>query len=181
MKKLLKAVTILTITVQLTSCTTTGTTLTFDDEKTNEIRAHFEDYKNANLDGMLTRWSDDLKVLTNDGTVGLSDVEEIILQHHTLFSEIYFTSPHSDDDPFYAETNTYPDGKTWTKTWYKWHATGNYTGKKVTNLGMIGFRWEDGKIVEENHFGDNAALEAEALERGNAAVEWQKSLEALEK
>ena len=37
------------------------------------------------------------------------------------------------------------------------------------------------KIVEENHFGDNAALEAEALERGNAAVEWQKSLEALEK
>ena len=63
-------VTALAIIAQLTSCTTTGTTLSFDDEKTNEIRAHFEDYKNANLEGMLTRWSEELTVLTNDGTVG---------------------------------------------------------------------------------------------------------------
>ena len=161
MKKLFKVVTALAIIAQLTSCTTTGTTLAFDDEKTNEIRAHFEDYKNANLEGMLTRWSEELTILTNDGTVGLSDVKDIIPLHHTLFSEIYFTSPHSDEDEFYAETNTYPDGKTWTKTWYKWHAKGNFTGNKVTNLGMIGFRWEDGKIVEENHFGDSAAFNSE--------------------
>ena len=69
---------------------------------------------------------------------------------------------YSQDD-FYAETTTYPDGKTWTKTWYKWHAVGNFTENNVTNLGMIGFRWEDGKIVEENHFGDSAAFNAELI------------------
>ena len=53
---------------------------------------------------------------------------------------------------------------------YKWHATGNFTGNKVTNLGMIGFRWEDGKIVEENHFGDSAAFNSEL-------IAYQESLE----
>ena len=28
---------------------------------------------------------------------------------------------------------------------------------------MIGFRWEDGKIVEENHFSDSAAFNAELM------------------
>ena len=41
-------------------------TLTFEDEQTNAIRAHFEDYANANLE-MMARWSDELTVLTNDG------------------------------------------------------------------------------------------------------------------
>ncbi len=163
MKKLFSTISILAIITQLISCTTSDATLTFEDEQTNAIRAHFEDYANANLDGMMARWSDELTVLTNDGSVGLSEVKEVVPLHHILFSEIYFTSPHSDEDDFYAETTTYPDGKTWTKTWYKWHAAGNFTGNKVTNLGMIGFRWEDGKIVEENHFGDSAAFNAELM------------------
>ena len=163
MKKLFSTTSIMAIMTLVTSCTTSDATLTFEDEQTNAIRAHFEDYANANLEGMMARWSDELTVLTNDGSVGLSEVKEVVPLHHMLFSEIYFTSPHSDEDDFYAETTTYPDGKTWTKTWYKWHAAGNFTGNKVTNLGMIGFRWEDGKIVEENHFGDSAAFNAELM------------------
>ena len=163
MNKLFSTISILALIAQLTSCTTPVATLTFEDEQTQAIRAHFEDYANANLEGMMTRWSDELTILTNDGIVGLDEVKEVVPLHHTLFSDIYFTSPHSDEDDFYAETTTYPDGKTWTKTWYKWHAVGNYTGNKVANLGMIGFRWEAGKIVEENHFSDSAAFTAELM------------------
>ena len=112
MKTLFKLITVLAINAQLITRTTAWTTLAFDEEKTNKIRAHFEHYKNANLEGMLTRWSEELTDLTNDRTVGLSDVKDIVPLHHILFSEIYFTSPHSDEDEFYAETNTYPDGKT---------------------------------------------------------------------
>ena len=52
------------------------------------LNFHFEDYKNANLEGMLTRWSEELTVLTNDGTVGLSDVKDIIPLHHTMMKSI---------------------------------------------------------------------------------------------
>ena len=38
---------------QLTSCTTSNATLTFEDKQTNSIRAHFEDSANANLEGMI--------------------------------------------------------------------------------------------------------------------------------
>ena len=72
---------------QLTSCTTSDATLTFEDEQTNAIRAHFEDYANANLEGMMARWSDELTVLTNDGSVGLGEVKEVVPLHHMLFSK----------------------------------------------------------------------------------------------
>ena len=54
MKKLFSTISILAIITQLTSCTTSDATLTFEDEQTNAIRAHFEDYANANLEGMMT-------------------------------------------------------------------------------------------------------------------------------
>ena len=135
--------------------------VTFEDDKTNEIKAHFEDYASGNIDGMLSRWSDDLSILTNEGVVGLKEVKELLPLHHTLFSEINFTYPDSEEKGFYAETTDYPDGTTWTKTWYKWHAVGNFTNNEVSSLGMIGFRWDNGKIVEEHHFEDSSVFEAE--------------------
>ena len=47
---------------------------------------------------------------------------------------------------------------------------GNFKGKKITDLRMIWFRWENGKNFEENHFGDSAAFNSEL-------IAYQESLE----
>ena len=131
MKKLFSTISILAIITQLTSCTTADATLTFEDEQTNAIRAHFEDYANANLEGMMTRWSDELTVLTNDGSVGLSEVKEVIPLHHMLFSEIYFTSPIRMKMIF-MQKQLHILIQNMDKTFYKWHAIKFY--RKLSSL-----------------------------------------------
>lgn len=148
----------------LVGCSNSNTsTISFDDEKTMAVRQHFQDYLNKDVDAMASRWSADLTVTgsTIDGAVGLEEAKGVIGLQHMLFSDITMTNPEQDGD-FYAETTYYADsGETWTKTWYSWNATGKFTGNKVSDMSMSGFRWEDGKIVEEIHFGDGSNVETE--------------------
>lgn len=154
------------IALALASCANPNkATITFDDEKTEAVRQHFQDYLNNDIEAMTMRWSKDLEVTgsTIEGVVGVEEAKQVIGLHHILFSDITITSPDSDDN-FYAETTYYPDsGETWTKTWYTWSATGKYTGNEVSNISMTGLRWEDGKIVEEMHFGDGSLVETEVF------------------
>ena len=148
----------------LVGCSNPNTsTITFDDEKTIAIRQHFQNYLNNDVDAMATHWSDDLIVSGSsiEGTVGLDDAKGVIGLHHMLFSDISITAPGQEGD-LYAETTYYAEsGETWTKTWYSWKGTGKFTGNKASDLSMSGFRWEDGKIVEEVHFGDGSSVETE--------------------
>ena len=45
------------------SCTNNGVMVTFDDEKSNAIRAHYQNYLNNDIDGLKSLWSPDLKIL----------------------------------------------------------------------------------------------------------------------
>ena len=47
------------------SCTNNGVTVTFDDEKSNAIRAHYQNYLNNDIDGLKSLWSPDLKIYMN--------------------------------------------------------------------------------------------------------------------
>ena len=43
-------------------CTSTGSfKLTFDDDKSNAIRAHYQNYLDQNMDGLKSLWSPDIK------------------------------------------------------------------------------------------------------------------------
>ncbi|MEC8175901.1 MAG: hypothetical protein VX042_02485, partial [Bacteroidota bacterium] len=46
-------------------CTSTGVQVTFDDEKSNAIQSHFQNYLNNDMDGLKSLWSPDLKVYAN--------------------------------------------------------------------------------------------------------------------
>ncbi len=46
-------------------CTSTGVQVTFDDEKSNAIRAHYQNYLDQNMDGLKSIWSPDIKIFLN--------------------------------------------------------------------------------------------------------------------
>lgn len=176
MKLMKKLIYVLAAGLFAVSCSNPNATLvTFDDENTVAIRAHIQNYLENDVASMTERWSEDLVVKgsTLDGAVDLAVAQSAISLHHVLFSDISITAPDSDED-FYAETTTYKDsGETWTKIWFSWNGTGNFTGNTVSNMNMIGFRWADGKIAEEHHFSDGAAFAAEvaAFEASQSAAE----------
>ena len=43
-------------------CTSTGVQVTFDDDKSNAIRAHYQNYLDQNMDGLKSLWSPDIKI-----------------------------------------------------------------------------------------------------------------------
>ena len=53
----MKKIFLLILIVTLTSCTNTGVTVTFDDEKSNAIRTHYENYLNNDMDGLKSLWA----------------------------------------------------------------------------------------------------------------------------
>ena len=61
----MKKIFLLILIVTLTSCTNTGVTVTFDDEKSNAIRTHYENYLNNDMDGLKSLWASDLEVFLN--------------------------------------------------------------------------------------------------------------------
>ena len=47
------------------SCTNTGVNVTFDDEKSNAIREHYQNYLNNDVAALQSLWSPDLKIYMN--------------------------------------------------------------------------------------------------------------------
>ena len=67
---------ILSIFVALTifSCNQ-GVQVTFDDNNSNAIRAHFQNYLNNDMDGLKSLWSPELKVYLNSKTpIGVDEI-----------------------------------------------------------------------------------------------------------
>ena len=53
-------------------CSTTGVQVTFDDEKSNAIRAHYQNYLNNDMEGLKSLWSPDIEMfLNNSGSPAL--------------------------------------------------------------------------------------------------------------
>ena len=65
---------IILISILTVGCTSTGVQVTFDDEKSNSVRSHFQNYLANDMDGLKSLWSSDLKVYPNS-TDFLSAVE----------------------------------------------------------------------------------------------------------
>ena len=152
------------------SCTNNGVTVTFDDEKSNAIRAHYQNYLNNDIDGLKSLWSPDLKIYMNSpDAAGVDDIASLITAQHENFDNISMTfqdDEGGEDLGVWVQTITYPANNgypetTMTQTWFTWNATGKASGNTLEVPAHIGFEWADGKIAKEWHNFDPSAMMAE--------------------
>ena len=173
----MKKIFLLILIVTLTSCTNTGVTVTFDDEKSNAIRTHYENYLNNDMDGLKSLWASDLEVFLNSTEAISTDELVVLLQaQHATFDPITMSWGQNEQEDIgqWVETSTYPaghanDAVTVTQTWFNWNATSKLTGETINLPAHISFLWnEDGKIAQEFHNYDTGEMTA-AIEAAQAA------------
>ena len=173
----MKKIFLLTLIVTLTSCTNTGVTVTFDDEKSNAIRTHYENYLDNDMDGLKSLWASDLEVFLNSTEAISTDELVVLLQaQHATFDPITMSWGQNEQEDIgqWVETTTYPagpanDAVTVTQTWFNWNATSKLTGETINLPAHISFLWnEDGKIAQEFHNYDTGEMTA-AIEAAQAA------------
>jgi len=122
----MKKIFLLILIVTLTSCTNTGVTVTFDDEKSNAIRTHYENYLNNDMDGLKSLWASDLEVFLNSTEAISTDELVVLLQaQHATFDPITMSWGQNDNQDIkqWVETTNYPagpanDAVTVTQTWF---------------------------------------------------------------
>jgi hypothetical protein len=154
-----------------------GVQVTFDDDKSNAIRAHFQNYLNNDMDGLKELWSPDLKVFLNSKKpIGVDDLVSMLEAQHSGFEPITmsFGEEGGQDLGVWVQTITYPalgdyPSITLTQSWFDWNATGKVSGNTIVLPAHIGFKWgENGKIIEEWHNYDTQEMMAElALSEGS--------------
>ena len=173
----MKKIILIFIAALFVGCTSTGVQVTFDDEKSNAIRAHFQNYLNNDMDGLKSLWSSDLQVFANSTeSVTLDELVVLLQAQHATFDPITMSWGNGDEDlGQWVETTNYPDGPandavTVTQTWFTWNATSKLTGETINLPAHISFLWnEDGKISQEYHHYDTGEMMA-AIEAAQAAA-----------
>tara|TARA_B100001758_G_C18070468_1_gene432911 strand:+ start:40 stop:570 length:531 start_codon:yes stop_codon:yes gene_type:complete len=159
------------------SCTSTGVQVTFDDEKSNAIRAHYQNYLDQNMDGLKSLWSPDIKIFLNSRNAITQDdlIPLLEAQHATYDITMTFGEEGGSDLGPWVETTTYPAVAEYpeaiiTQTWFTWNATSKLSGNTINLPAHIGFKWgDDGRIIEEYHHYDTVEMTA-GIEEAQAAA-----------
>ena len=158
-------------------CTSTGVQVTFDDEKSNAIRAHYQNYLDQNMDGLKSLWSPDIKIFLNSRNAITQDdlIPLLEAQHATYDITMTFGEEGGSDLGPWVETTTYPAVAEYpeaiiTQTWFTWNATSKLSGNTINLPAHIGFKWgDDGRIIEEYHHYDTVEMTA-GIEEAQAAA-----------
>ena len=152
------------------SSPTNGVVTTFDDEKSNAIREHYQNYLKNDVPALQSLWSPDLKIYMNSVEAStVTDISDLITVQHEVFENISMSFNYdegSDDLGVWVQTINYPamngnPAATITQTWFNWSATGKSSGNTITIPVHISFEWADGKIVREWHNYDPSEMMAE--------------------
>ena len=146
-----------------------GVQVTFDDDNSNAIRAHFQNYLNNDMEGLKSLWSPDLKVYLNSKTpVGVDELVSMLEAQHAGFNPITmsFGEEGGEDLGVWVQTIDYPasngyEASSNSQTWFTWSGKSKISGNEVVVPVFIGFQWKDGKIVQEWHHYDPTNLNAE--------------------
>ena len=166
----MKNVLYILVSVLSLSCSTNNVTMTFDDEKSNAIRSHYQNYLKNDVPALQSLWSPDLKIYMNSVEAStVTDISDLITVQHEVFENISMSFNYdegSDDLGVWVQTINYPamngnPAATITQTWFNWSATGKSSGNTITIPVHISFEWADGKIVREWHNFDTTAMMAE--------------------
>ena len=96
----------------ISSCSNNGVVVTFDDEKSNLIRSHYQNYLNNDIEGLKSLWSPDLKIYMNSvEAAGVEDIASLISAQHENFSDISMSfqdDEGGEDLGIWIQTITYP-------------------------------------------------------------------------
>ena len=153
------------------SCSTNNVTMTFDDEKSNAIRSHYQNYLKNDVPALQSLWSPDLKIYMNSVEAStVTDISDLITVQHEVFENICMSWTYDEnggeDLGVWVQTTKYPASDNNPETavshsWFIWSATGKSSGNTITIPVHISFEWADGKIVREWHNFDTTAMMAE--------------------
>ena len=142
--------------------------VTFDDEKSNAIRGHYQNYLNNDVAALQSLWSPDLKIYMNSTEAStVADISELITVQHEVFDNISMSWTYDEsggeDLGVWVQTIEYPasdnnPATAVTNSWFEWSATGKSSGNKITIPVHISFEWADGRIVREWHNFDPSAM-----------------------
>ena len=158
------------LAILFAGCSNSGVVVTFNDEKSNAIREHYQNYLNNDIAALQSLWSPDLKIYMNSVEAsGVADISDLITVQHQVFDNISmsFQDDGADEDlGVWVQTINYPpyNGSpemTITQTWFNWSATGIASGNSIELPAHISFQWENDKIVREWHNFDPTAMMAE--------------------
>ena len=85
----MKKISLLLLSFLILGCSGTGVQLSFEDDKSNSIRAHYQNYLNNDMDGLKSLWSPELKVYLNSTeSITLEELEVLLQAQHATFSPI---------------------------------------------------------------------------------------------
>ena len=167
----MKKIILIFITALFIGCDTApvGVQVTFDDEKSNAIRAHYQNYLNNDVEALQSLWSPDLKIYINSTeSAGVEDISAAITAQHEVFENIKmsFGEEGGEDLGVWVQTIDYPasngyEASSNSQTWFTWSGKSKISGNDVVVPVFIGFQWKDGKIVQEWHHYDPTNLNAE--------------------
>tara|TARA_B100000989_G_C19427134_1_gene421313 strand:+ start:265 stop:789 length:525 start_codon:yes stop_codon:yes gene_type:complete len=167
----MKKIILIFITTLFIGCDTTqnGVLVTFDDEKSNAIRAHYQNYLNNDVEALQSLWSPDLKIYINSTeAAGVEDISAAISAQHEVFENIKmsFGEEGGEDLGVWVQTIDYPatngyEQSSNSQTWFTWSGKSKISGNEVVVPVFIGFQWKEGKIVQEWHHYDPTNLNAE--------------------
>ena len=115
--------------------------MTFDDEKSNAIRSHYQNYLKNDVPALQSLWSPDLKIYMNSVEAStVTDISDLITVQHEVFENISMSFNYdegSDDLGVWVQTINYPamngnPASTITQTWFNWSATGKSSGNTIS-------------------------------------------------
>ena len=112
----------------------------------DEMHGH---YMKGDIEAMKPIFSKDCVHKWGDpnSEAGQAEWAEGLAMHHKVFKDISLEN-------LYSMSGAYPDGNTWTASWFEWNGTDRKTGEKATFLVHCAFRWDGDEIVEEEVFFD---------------------------
>ena len=93
------------------SCSNNDVVVTFDDENSNAIRAHFQNYLNNDMEGLKELWSPDIKIYLNSKKpISLDELVGLLEAQHAGFDPILMTfgEEGGEDLGVWVQTITYP-------------------------------------------------------------------------
>jgi len=127
---------------------------TQDSEEINTLKAAISDYEKGNWDAMKKHYADTAQIFQNT-TTG-SNISEIVKSHQENISGLESYGFDSEENEF--EMVVTDDGNTWVNFWGDWNATISGSGKKITIPVHLTAQFENGKIVKEHGYWDNAIM-----------------------
>ena len=149
---------ILLFTVALfVGCASTGVQVTFDDEKSNAIRAHIQNYCNNDVEAVLALAADNVEVYINSSEpTSLEDVLSIVEVQHATFGPITTSWSQEEggvDIGAWIESTNYPAGPannpvSVTQVWFTWNGTSIKTGEALSIPVHVAYAWNDNGQVE---------------------------------